>query len=130
MTGSLSNLMKNQLFQDRTYSTSKQMRGICSFMGVKILIPSTPKKSDTTYQKRIKRHKHRCRAAIEPIQGHLKTDFRLAQNYLSGEKGVKINALMAGCAWNLKKMMEKLKEKILQIILQLLFHKNLSYQVT
>jgi len=54
----------------------------------------------------------------------------LAQNYLSGEKGVKINALMAGCAWNLKKMMEKLKEKILQIILQLLFHKNLSYQVT
>jgi len=48
----------------------------------------------------------------------------------SGEKGAKINALMAGCARNLKKMMEKLKEKILQIILQLLFHKNLSYQVT
>ena len=91
-------------------------KGNAAIMGVKILIPSTPKKSDTAYQKRIKRHKHRCRAAIEPIQGHLKTDFRLAQNYLSGEKGVKINALMAGCAWNLKKMMEKLKEKILQMI--------------
>ena len=40
---------------------------------------------------------------IRPIIGHLKTDYRMAQNYLWGEKGIQINALMAATAWNLKK---------------------------
>jgi hypothetical protein len=35
----------------------------------------------------------------------------MLENYLNGEKGVQINALMAGAAWNFKKMMEKLKAK-------------------
>jgi hypothetical protein len=46
------------------------------------------------------------------IIGHLKTDFQMAQNYLHGESGIQINALMAACAWNLKKMMENLAEKV------------------
>ena len=29
----------------------------------------------------------------------------MVHNYLWGEKGVKINALISSCAWNLKKMM-------------------------
>ena len=98
-------------------------------MGVKILIPSPPKKSDTAYQKSIKRTKHRRRAAIEPVQGHLRSDFRMAQNCLRGEVGVEINALMAGCAWNLKKMMEKLKAELFQFICQLFFPKNLYWIV-
>ena len=61
------------------------------------------------------------------IIGHLKSDFRMQQNYLSGVKGVQINALLAATAWNLKKMMEKLKEKFLQFIFRLLFPKNLYY---
>ena len=93
----------------------------------KTLPPSPPKKSDTAYQKRTKQKKHRSRAAVEPIQGHLKSDFRMAQNYLGGEKGVKINALMSGCAWNLKKLMEKLKELFFQFIFQIFFPKNLYY---
>jgi len=40
----------------------------------------------------------------------------MAQNYLGGENGVKINALISGCAWSLKKMKKKLKETFLQII--------------
>ena len=40
-----------------------------------------PLKRDTEYQKRSKRKKFRRRAAIEPVIGHLKTDFRMAQNY-------------------------------------------------
>ncbi|MDR0754087.1 MAG: hypothetical protein LBF04_01730 [Prevotellaceae bacterium] len=40
---------------------------------------------------------------MEPIIGHLKTDFRMAQNYLHGVNGVQINALMSATAWNLKK---------------------------
>ncbi|WP_208992781.1 transposase, partial [Aliarcobacter cibarius] len=45
------------------------------------------------------------RAAIEPIIGHLKSDFRLARNYLKGFIGDQINLLLAATAWNLKKWM-------------------------
>jgi IS5 family transposase len=43
------------------------------------------------------------------------------ENYLWGEEGVQINALLAGTAWNLKKMMEKLKEKMLRVIFKFIF---------
>ena len=43
----------------------------------------------------------------------------MQQNYLLREEGLQINALMAATAWNLKKMMEKLKEKFLQLIFRL-----------
>lgn len=88
--------------------------------GVKILTPDKAKKQDTAYHKRQKRKKFRARAGIEPIIGHLKTDFRMAQNYLSGEKGMQINALLAASAWNLKKMMQKLKEEFLRLLFRLL----------
>jgi IS5 family transposase len=48
----------------------------------------------------------------------------MGQNYLPGESGVQINAFMDATAWNLKRMMEKMKEKILQIIFRLLFSQN------
>jgi hypothetical protein len=35
------------------------------------------------------------RAAIEPIIGHLKSDFRLSRNLLKGQIGDEINVLMA-----------------------------------
>lgn len=88
-------------------------RGKSEIKGVKISIPSTPRKKDTVYQKQTKRKKFRTRAAIEPIIGHLKTDFRLAKNYFLGETGPQINALLAATAWNMKKMMELLKQKII-----------------
>jgi len=88
-------------------------KGKSEIKGVKISIPSTPRKKDTAYQKQTKRKKFRTRAAIEPIIGHLKTDFRLAKNYFMGETGPQINALLAATAWNMKKMMELLKQKII-----------------
>lgn len=88
-------------------------RGKSEIKGVKISIPSTPRKKDTAYQKQTKRKKFRTRAAIEPIIGHLKTDFRLAKKYFMGETGPQINALLAASAWNMKKMMELLKQKII-----------------
>jgi len=102
-------------------------KGKSEINGVKILIPSPPKKTDTQYQKQTKRKKIRTRAAIEPIIGHLKTDFRMLQNYLWGEKGIQINALMAATAWNLKKLMEKLKENLLHFIFRKIFPQNLYY---
>lgn len=70
-----------------------------------------PLKKDTEYQKRSKRRKFRRRAAIEPVIGHLKTNFRLGQNYLSGSSSPQVNAFLAATGWNLKKMMKKLKEE-------------------
>jgi transposase, IS5 family len=44
------------------------------------------------------------RSAIEPVIGHTKHDHRMARNYLLGKVGDRINALLSGCAWNLKKL--------------------------
>lgn len=88
-------------------------RGKTSIKGVVISTPKPLKKSATAYQKRKTRKKFRRRAAIEPVIGHLKTDFRMAQNYLNGPGSPRINAMLAATGWNLKKMMEKLKQELL-----------------
>jgi len=77
-----------------------------------------PLKRDTPYQKRKKRNKFRRRAAIEPVIGHLKTDFRMGQNYLHGKRSPQINAFLAATGWNLKKMMKKLKTELEKSIWQ------------
>ena len=104
-------------------------KGKTQIKGVKISIPSPPKKTDTAHQKRVKRKKFRTRAAIEPIIGHLKTDFRMEQNYFLGESGPQINAFMSATAWNLKKMMEILKENIKNYFLAIWFRWNISLKI-
>jgi len=44
------------------------------------------------------------RNAIEPLFGHLKADHRMDRNYLSGREGDKINAILAACGFNLRKL--------------------------
>lgn len=70
-----------------------------------------PLKRDTEYQRKQKRKKFRRRAAIEPVIGHLKTDFRMGQNYLHGRFSPQMNAFLAAAGWNFKKMMLQLKEE-------------------
>jgi IS5 family transposase len=72
---------------------------------VQITLPKPPLKRDNRYQKDKKRNKCKRRAAIEPIIGHLKSDFRLSRNFLKGTQGDEINLLMSAAAWNLKKWM-------------------------
>ena len=74
----------------------------------KIIIPKSPKKGATRYQKTKMRKRFRRRAAIEPVIGHLKSDFRLARNFLKGTIGDTINLLMAAAAYNFKKLMDQL----------------------
>ncbi|MFC2087853.1 IS5 family transposase, partial [Bacteroidota bacterium] len=90
-------------------------RGKTTIKGVRISTPKPVKKSDSQYQKRKARRKFRRRAAIEPVISHLKTDFRMAQNYLHGKSSPKVNAMLAATGWNLKKMMEKLKQELLNL---------------
>ena len=123
----LTQMETNRIQLPKELAYDRGGKGKMEIKGVKIIIPAPPKKTDTPYQKQTKRKKCRARAAIEPIIGHLKTDYRMQQNYLWHEKGVQINALMAAIAWNLKKMMEKLKETFLHFIFRLFFPQNFCY---
>ena len=44
------------------------------------------------------------RSAIEPVIGHLKHDHALKRNFLKGKQGDRINALIAACGFNLRKL--------------------------
>ena len=44
------------------------------------------------------------RSAIEPIFGHLKSENRLERNLLKGKDGDHINAVLAACGFNLRKL--------------------------
>lgn len=57
------------------------------------------RKVSRSIQKWLKR-----RNAIEPKIGHLKSENRMDRNYLKGEQGDKINALLSGCGANLRKL--------------------------
>lgn len=72
----------------------------------------------TQYQKRRARKRFRSRAGIEPIIGHLKHDHRMVRNYLKGELGDKVNTIMAGTAFNLKKMLLKIKVDLKNVLSQ------------
>ena len=60
-----------ELIYDRGGRGKKEIRG------VQISTPNKPLKRDSISQKRTKRKKFRRRAAIEPVIGHLNTDFRM-----------------------------------------------------
>ncbi|MCH3939820.1 MAG: IS5 family transposase [Bacteroidales bacterium] len=99
-------------------------RGAKEVMGVKVITPGKPKKSDTAYDRKKKRYPFRRRAGIEPVFGHLKTDHRMQDNFLSGRESASINAMLAATGWNLKKMMKDLAKKsakTLFVLLQILF---------
>jgi len=53
------------------------------------------------------------RSAIEPVIGHMKTDGKLGRNYLLGELGDKINALLCGAGHNIRIILRKLREMLL-----------------
>jgi len=88
---------------DRGYRGTKEV--IVNENTITISIPGIRLKKDTKKQISLKREKFKRRAAIEPIIGHLKSDHRMARNYLKGFKGDEINLLLAATAFNLKKWM-------------------------
>jgi len=62
------------------------------------------------------------RSAIEPIIGHTKSDHRMDRNYLKGEEGDRINAILAGCGFNIRKLLRAIllwlfKERFRQYII-------------
>jgi IS5 family transposase len=47
----------------------------------------------------------RGRSAIEPVIGHLKSESRMDRNYLLGREGDRMNAMLAGCGANMRKLL-------------------------
>jgi len=52
----------------------------------------------------IKREMRR-RAAIEPVIGHAKSDHRMGRNYLAGQAGDAINAVLAAAGYNFRRLL-------------------------
>ncbi|WP_308986163.1 transposase [Thalassobacterium sedimentorum] len=48
------------------------------------------------------------RAAIEPVIGHLKSDYRMARCFLKGALRAELNLGLAAAAWNLKNWINEL----------------------
>lgn len=82
------------VYADRGY------RGIKQYKQTVICVPKLNK--NITKQQR---KSHSKRAAIEPIIGHLKQDYRLCRNYLKGITGDHMNLLLAAAAMNFKRRM-------------------------
>jgi IS5 family transposase len=66
--------------------------------GVEVLICDRSKRSGSL-KRLLKR-----RSAIEPVIGHAKQDHALGRNFLLGQVGDRVNALLVGCGFNLRKL--------------------------
>jgi len=64
------------------------------------VVRSIPKRATRAVRRMLKR-----RAAIEPTIGHLKSGNRMDRNYLSGQEGDRINALLSAAGYNLRKLL-------------------------
>ncbi len=89
----------------------------------------TPKPDKNITKSKRKRHKRR--AAIEPVIGHLKYHYRMIRNYLKGTLGDAINAMLAAGEMYFKRMMNKWKAAFIFWTLKMLrffsFHTNLIF---
>jgi IS5 family transposase len=103
-------------------------KGRKNILGVNIKIPGSGK-GKTAYQKRKERERFRRRASIEPIIGHIKQDHRMLRNYLKGVEGDMINTLLAGAAFNMMKMLRKIRESIICVLNELIEKLIRNYQV-
>jgi len=92
------------LIGDRGYKGQTHINGV----EIKIPKPFNDNKM-SKYQQIKSRRQFKRRAAIEPIIGHLKTDYRLGRNFYKGIFGDNINIMLAAAAFNFKRMMNKWK---------------------
>lgn len=86
--------------QPREVYVERGYRGIAQYRQSVIRVPK-PDKHITKQQ----RKNHSKRAAIEPMIGHLKQDYRLCRNYLKGILGDNMNIILAAAAMNFKRRM-------------------------
>ena len=89
------------IFLDRGYKGQKQINGT-------LIHTPRPDKNITA----TKRKRHKRRAAIEPVIGHLKSDYRMRRNFLKGITGDQMNVLLSAAAMNFKRVMNLWKQRL------------------
>jgi len=89
----------SDVYVDRGYPGPKRIRNTQIHL---------PKPDQTITQSR--RAKHKRRAAIEPVIGHLKHDYRMVRNLLKGSYGDAVNLMLTASAMNFKRMMNLWKK--------------------
>ena len=98
-------------YQPKVAIVDRGYRGRSYVSETQIYTPKPLPKSASNYQKQKARKRFRRRAGIEPIIGHLKHDHRMIRNYLRGDIGDKVNTVMAATAFNLKKMLLRIRKE-------------------
>lgn len=66
----------------------------------------------------IKRQMRR-RSAVEPVIGHIKSEHRMGRNYLAGQQGAALNAILAAAGYNFSLLLRWLKD-FLSLLIALL----------
>jgi len=101
-------------------------RGAKAIELTQVILPDNNQPAKSTYQKRVKSALCRKRAAIEPIIGHIKSDCRMAKNFLKGTQGDQINAIMAATAFNFRQYLNKMCQNIIFWLNLLLGNKQID----
>lgn len=104
------------LIGDRGYKGPREVNDT----NIEIPKPFSDKRQSKYQQNKLKK-KFKRRAAIEPINGHLKTDHRLGRNFYKGIEGDNINVMLAAAAYNFKRMMNKWKSSFLTLLRNLIW---------
>lgn len=95
----VSGVKPNEAYTDRGY------RGHgCTSESLKVWIAGTKRGVTAAIHRKLKR-----RNAVEPVIGHMKSDGRLARNFLKGIEGDRVNALLCGAGHNMRKILKKLR---------------------
>ena len=104
-----------EAFCDKGYRGTTRL-----FSDVKVHLSGRRKRiSSRSLRKWLKR-----RSAIEPIIGHLKHDHRMDRNYLKGKVGDKMNALLAGSGFNIRKLLRAFLFPILEWLFEMNIDQN------
>ena len=91
--------------QPKEAYTDRGYRGHgCNTGTLKIWIAGAKRGVTAAIRRKLKR-----RNAVEPVIGHMKSDGRLARNFLKGVDGDAINALLCGAGHNMRKILKKLR---------------------
>jgi transposase, IS5 family len=95
----VSGIKPEEAYADRGYKGHG-----CNTDSFKVWLSGSKRGVTAAIERKIKR-----RNAIEPVIGHLKSDGRLARNFLKGVQGDAMNALLCGAGYNLRKILRKLR---------------------
>jgi IS5 family transposase len=109
--------LKDNLQQGEQMTDVKIVRAVCDLgyrghdvNNVEVSIVPRKKKGAPEAIRRLWRRRN----AIEPIIGHEKAEHRLERNRLAGELGDQLNAVMAACGFNIKKLLRAFCAVILE----------------